>query len=95
MLIKTKATKNSMDRSELSIFNDLDRNDLPVEGHTHILTLLNFFELHDPNGKHTCLVFETLGPSLSTMLDWTPEHRSRTPREFKCDRFPLWMAKRI
>lgn len=95
MSIKIKTAKSSTDQSELSILNDLNRNDFPVERSRHIVTLLNSFQHHGPNGKHTCLVFETLGPSLSTMLDWTPEYRGRTPMGSKCYRFPLWMAKRI
>lgn len=35
--------KYSMDRSELSVFNDLNRTDFPVERSTHIVTLLNSF----------------------------------------------------
>lgn len=84
-----------MDRSEPSILNDLNRNDFTIELSAQIVTLLDSFQLHGPNGKHTCLVFETLRPNLSTMLDFTREYRSRTPGGSKCYRFQLSMAKRI
>lgn len=95
MSIKIKTAEDSMDPSELSISNDLNRNSFLVERSTQIVTLLRSFQPDGPNGKHTCLVIETLGPSLSTMLDWTPEYRSRTTGGCKCYRFPLWMAKKI
>lgn len=53
MSIKIRTAENSMDDSELSILDTLNRNDFPRKGLR--ITLLGYFKLHGPNGKHTCL----------------------------------------
>ena len=35
----------------------------------HIMHVVNDFNLEGPNGKHHCLVFKLLGPSVPDMID--------------------------
>lgn len=40
-------------------------------GQKHIVQLLDSFEVDGPNGRHTCIIMEPLGP---TMSDWFDNH---------------------
>lgn len=52
-------------RDEIKILNEIDeKQDLDKNGNKYIVRLLNSFELKGPNGKHVCLVFETMGKNL-------------------------------
>jgi serine/threonine protein kinase len=65
----------------------------PDDGNRHITQLLDEFQHHGPNGVHTCLVFEPMGPSVNSMVEELPQFKPRR-RGMKV-RYPPWMAKRI
>lgn len=90
MAVKVKTAENSIKNSELPILYYLHQ-----KTGAHIISLLDFFALKGPNGSHICLVTEALGPSLSDMLESTPEYRTPARSGFSSYRFPLWMVKRI
>ena len=93
--MKIKKASTSIEDSELSILHNLRLNTGFHDGAAHVISMLNAFILLGPNGNHLCLVFEALGPSVSDMLEFTPEYWTPTPRGFSSSRFPLWMSKRI
>lgn len=65
----------------------------PVEGDRHITKLLDEFEHQGPNGVHKCLVFEPMGPSVTTMVEELPQFN---PRYMSMNvRYPPQMAKSI
>ena len=60
-------------------------------GRAHLVTLLDSFEHHGPNGTHTCLVLELLGPNAGYMVELLPENQ---PRKWgRRARYPPWIAK--
>ena len=65
------------------------------DGAAHVILMLDSFILLGPNGKHLCLVFEVLGPTVAYRLEFTPEYWTPTPRGSISSRFPLWMSERI
>ena len=93
MAVKVKMAENSIKNSELPILCYLQQK--TGAGAAHVISLLDCFALKGPNGSHICLVTEALGPSLSDMLESTPEYRTGAPSGFSSSRFPLWMVKRI
>jgi len=40
-------------------------------GNEFILEMLDEFKIQGPNGTHTCIISEPLGPSVSTVLEYT------------------------
>jgi serine/threonine protein kinase len=36
--------------------------------HAGVVSLLDYFEHHGPNGKHVCMVFETMGPNVLALI---------------------------
>lgn len=93
--MKIKKAYTSSDDSELSILNSLCQKTEVHDGAAYVISMLKWFVILGPGGKHLCLVFEVLGPSVSAILEWTPEYRISTPRGVRGSRFPLPMAKRI
>lgn len=66
-------------------------NDHP--GRFHVISLLDTFEHKGPNGVHECLVFEVMGPSAASMVEYLPSILLN-PAAPKI-RYPTWMAKSI
>lgn len=62
-------------------------------GRRHITQLLDEFEHHGPNGIHKCLVFEPMGPTVTTMVEELPQFNPRK-RGMKA-RYPPQMTKSI
>lgn len=93
--VKIKKDPYSIYDSELSILNHLCQRTGFCDGAAHVISILNWFILEIPSSKHLCLVFEALGPSVSAMLEYTPQFWGGTPRGFVSNRFPLWLSKRI
>lgn len=58
-----------------------------------IVQLLDEFKHTGPNGIHTCLVFEPMGPSVSSMVEDLEAFKKYRPGVKV--RYPVWMAKRI
>ncbi|KAF2083216.1 kinase-like protein [Saccharata proteae CBS 121410] len=50
-------------------------------GSNHVVQFLDDFTVTGPNGTHTCLVLELLGPSIQSGL-WRKFHDGRLPREY-------------
>lgn len=88
--VKIKTAETSMDNSELSILSYLKQQGSSDWMSRHVITLLDSFEHHGPNGKHVCIVFETLGASISGVLDCNPEYYHGG-----LSLFPTWMAKSV
>ena len=44
-------------------------------GYKHVIRLLDSFYHDGFNGRHLCLVFDVLGPTLSSMAERGPHHR--------------------
>lgn len=64
-----------------------------MESAKHITQLLDEFQHHGPNGTHTCLVFEPMGPSVNSMVEELPQFK---PRKMGMKiRYPPQMAKGI
>merc|ERR1719223_2460439 len=40
----------------------------PVLPFTGVVQLLDYFQHHGPNGKHVCMVFETMGPNVLALI---------------------------
>lgn len=93
--VKIKKAEDSFENSELSILRFLNQRGSSDKRSTHIIALLDSFREQGPNGKHLCLVSEALGPSVATVLEWTPSYRSTDRAGNNCYRFPLWICKRI
>ena len=88
--VKIKTAETSMDGSELSILSYLKQQGSSYWMSRHVITLLDSFEHHGPNGKHVCIVFEALGASISGVLDCNLEYWHGG-----LSLFPKWMAKSI
>ena len=54
-------------------------------GCRHLVQMLDHFKLDGPNGTHSCIVLELLGPSVPDLLD----------ARFRGERFPGKLAKNI
>lgn len=44
------------------------RDLLPTMPFTGVVQLIDYFEHHGPNGKHVCMVFETMGPNVLALI---------------------------
>ncbi|KAI1746024.1 serine protein kinase [Xylaria scruposa] len=65
----------------------------PVRAARYITRLLDEFEHVGPNGLHTCLVFEPMGPTVNSMVEELPQFK---PRKFGMKvRYPPQMARAI
>jgi serine/threonine protein kinase len=63
-------------------------------GFKYVTELLDdFTHTSGPNGIHICLVFELMGPSVSTMIEELPSYKKY--RDHRKYQYPIWMAKRI
>jgi serine/threonine-protein kinase SRPK3 len=69
--LKVVVSKASPENRESRILRDLSRNNSSHPGRKHIVQLLDDFSHTGPHGTHTCLVFELLGPSVSTVVEET------------------------
>jgi serine/threonine-protein kinase SRPK3 len=69
------AAKVSETPRELSWFNTLASSPEDLSSN-YIVKLLDSFAIQGPNGRHRCLVFELLGPTLRTIVK--EEYRDRT-----------------
>lgn len=67
---------------EIDILNQIAET--PCDGDKYLVTLLDNFPVYGPNGKHICLVFETMGENLLALIK---KHDYRG--------MPLWMVKLI
>lgn len=95
LAVKIKKAEESTGNSELSILRYINQKGSSDRRSIHVIALLDSFEQQGPNGKHLCLVSEALGPSVATVLEWTPSYRSLDRAGKNCYRFPLWICKRI
>lgn len=95
LAVKVKKAEESTENSELSILRFLNQKGSSDRRSLHVIALLDSFEQQGPNGKHLCLVSEALGPSIATVLEWTPSYQSLDRDGKNCNRFPLWICKRI
>ena len=107
--VKIMTANSSTTEQESSILEHLTRGDDQRPGKKHVMTLLDSFAHHGPNGVHRCLVFDVMGPSTSTMFEHLPpslKGPGGEPKDLaggenfdRCaddrGRYPLWMAKSI
>lgn len=79
--------------TELCILDHLSKLASADPKSKHVTTLLDRFEHHGPNGKHRCLVFEPMGPTVVSLVGELTENK---PKVYgKRQRYPKWMAKKI
>jgi serine/threonine-protein kinase SRPK3 len=83
--LKIVVSKASPETRDLRSLRTLSRNNSSHPGRKHIVRLLEDFSHVGPNGTHTCLVFELLGPSVSTV----------TEELFADGRLPGVLARRV
>ncbi|KAK8074105.1 kinase-like protein [Apiospora phragmitis] len=82
----------SKSTSELQILHHLAQV-APAQKKQRIAQLLDEFQHVGPNGTHTCLVFEPMGPSVNSMVEELPQFK---PRRWGMKiRYPPSMAKNI
>ncbi len=82
--------KETADRS-LAIYRSL-----PQTASHHVVGVRDSFEVLGPNGRHTCLVMDPLGPHIGFLLARRPEFSDRTLEPWDCrPRFPKPLARRI
>jgi serine/threonine-protein kinase SRPK3 len=62
-------TADSPASTEAQHFRKLKSNGGKGLNEVFVVELFDTFELEGPNGKHQCLVFEVLGPSLAVVLE--------------------------
>lgn len=75
--ITTARLSNTTANRELSLYQRLARSptsNAVAPGSECFSMLLNSFQISGPNGLHTALVFEPLGPHLEEVLRFTPEY---------------------
>lgn len=60
---------------ELKVLRTLAELNCREPGSQHVLQLLDRFYIEGPNGKHECLVFEMLGPSVTDVLERRVDER--------------------
>lgn len=78
------AEADSSANRELAILQHLKSHDDPQHpGHKHVQQLLDSFYIQGPNGKHLCIVWELMGPSLSAVADTLPARRLDTKLALK------------
>ncbi|KAL9085277.1 MAG: hypothetical protein Q9159_004786 [Coniocarpon cinnabarinum] len=61
---------------------------------TRLVKLIDDFVEEGVNGKHQCLVFDVMGPPLSSLLRYPAEYKGMSVQARKDRRLPLWLAKR-
>jgi serine/threonine protein kinase len=85
-------SKVSESTKELQILRHIT-NPTSTQGARHVTQLLDEFKHAGPNGIHVCLVFEPMGPSVSSMVEELPQFK---PRKYGMKvRYPPRMAKGI
>ncbi len=71
------AEKSGEFDNELRILKHLNESgDSNHPGKKHVVHLLDFFYLDGPNGRHLCLIFDVLGPQVSSVAERCPDDRS-------------------
>ncbi|KIH91389.1 serine protein kinase [Sporothrix brasiliensis 5110] len=83
----------SADLPEVKLYKHLASVSQRADLDRHVTKLLDTFDISGPNGTHACLVFEPMGPTVSSMVGQLPQF-VRRPLFVKA-RYPLWMAKQI
>jgi serine/threonine protein kinase len=85
-----KATSSA---TELSILEKISNVASKDPDSQHITILLDEFQHEGPNGKHQCLVFETMGATAASLVKELSENK---PKLYgKVERYPKWIAKKI
>jgi serine/threonine-protein kinase SRPK3 len=73
----TADASSTQGRAELEGLRSLGAQFLAGSGPKHVVQLLDHFVHQGPNGSHTCLVLELLGPSLdSVILQYLRQHQN-------------------
>lgn len=65
MPVKINVAELGLESTEIQIYRRLCARPEQLRGAHHIPTLLNSFTLEGPNGMHSCLVIDVLGPSVA------------------------------
>jgi serine/threonine protein kinase len=97
--LKIEMAKSPKPSYEAIILQHLSK--MPNIDGAHVMRLLDQFDHEGPNGAHSCLVFEAMGPSISSMADFLSGNptssvsRPKEPIGVTDRKYPIWMAKRI
>ena len=93
VVLKILVSEISESTRELQILRHLAQMVPENTSSKYVTQLLDEFRHQGPNGTHTCLVFEPMGPSVNTMVGELPQFN---PRMWGMKvRYPPWMAKSI
>ena len=69
---------------------------LPQTASRHVVGFRDSFAVLGPNGRHTCLVMDPMGPHISFLLTRCPEFEDRTLEPWdRRPRFPKPLARRV
>ena len=79
--------------AELAILNKIKICGVKDPRAKHILTYIDKFQHLGPNGTHTCLISELMGPTVASLVERIPQYEDRT-FDTKI-RYPKPMAKLI
>lgn len=83
--LKITMSETQSHSRELRVLRLLSSSSSTHPGSQHVVQLLDDFQHAGPNGTHTCLVFEVLGPNVLTVFDAHCPH----------GRLPGKVAKRV
>jgi serine/threonine-protein kinase SRPK3 len=78
-LLTADSFGQGQDTFEMDILAKIKSKELVAVGSRHVLGPLNHFEHIGPNGKHVCLVFKAMGPSMSEFRRLFPKLRIPVP----------------
>ena len=85
-----KLDTDTVDRN-LAVYRSLAETE-----HRHVVGFRDSFEVLGPNGRHTCLVMDPMGPHISALLKRRPEFQDRTLEPWdRRPRFPKPLAHRV
>ncbi|KAI9747914.1 MAG: hypothetical protein M4579_007359, partial [Chaenotheca gracillima] len=77
--------------TEIKFINYLTDEVPDSPGKKNVMSILDVFNHSGPNGDHTCIVFEAMGPNADSMVDELPGNKPKY--RFRTNRYPPWMAK--
>jgi serine/threonine protein kinase len=75
----TADASSTQGRAEMLALQTLRAHCSPGSGQNHTIQLLDHFVHKGPNGSHTCLVLELLGPSLNSVIQQYSDRKHHIP----------------
>lgn len=91
--LKIISAEASTTSTEITVLAHLSESSQEDPNAKHITTLLDTFQHKGPNGVHQCLIFELMGASAASLVDFIPLDHAAPSREQQ--RYPKDVAKKI